>query len=67
MNVLVLGISHIRRLHDYIDRFVDLTNFDLDGQISVNYFGISGGRITNNEHCYRWDWSVVSINPCTFS
>jgi len=63
MNVLVLGSSHIRRLHNYIDRFANLTNFDLDGQISVNYFGISGGRITNSEHCYRWDWSVVSINP----
>jgi hypothetical protein len=63
MNVLVLGSSRIRRLHDYIDRFADLTNFNLNGQISVNYFGISGGRITNSEHCYRWDWSVESINP----
>ena len=63
MNVLVLGSSHIRRLHDYIDRIANLTNFELDGKISVNYFGIWVGRITNSEHCYKWDWSVESINP----
>lgn len=63
MNVLVLGSSHIRRLNGYIDRFADLTNFNLDGQMSVDCFGISGGRITNGEHCHRWDWSVGSIKP----
>jgi len=59
VNVLLIGSSHINRLRQYVNDF-NLPNFCLI-QPQVSMYGISGGRIKNNHHCWLWSNEVTRV------
>ena len=48
-SVLFIGSSHVKRFERYI-RDNDLLHYNVDQRLEVNFFGISGGRITQSSH-----------------
>ena len=61
--VLILGSSHVNRLQQYVNNRPALNNFHLNGQNTVALFGISGGRIKNNNHCVSWENEIIRVSP----
>jgi len=62
MSVLLLGTSHVNRLKHYVNK-LQQQEFNLDGEIFIKLFGISGGRIGNNDHCRRWETYIEQVKP----
>lgn len=62
-SVLVIGSSHVNRLQQYINNHLASDNFNLNGHDTVYLFGISGGRIKNNNHCLSWENEIIRVSP----
>lgn len=62
-SVLVIGSSHVNRLQQYINNLPASDNFNLNGHDTVFLFGISGGRIKNNNHCLSWENEIIRVSP----
>ena len=62
-SVLVIGSSHVNRLQQYINNHLASDNFNLNGHDTVYLFGISGGRIKNNNHCLSWENEIIWASP----
>jgi hypothetical protein len=61
-SVLVIGSSHVNRLQQYINNHPAFDNFNLNGHDTISLFGISGGRIKNNNHCLSWENEIIRVS-----
>ena len=62
-SVLVIGISQVNRLQQYINNHPAFENFNLNGHATVSLIGITGGRIKNNNHCLSWENEIIRVSP----
>lgn len=51
MSTLCIGDSHVKRLKTFLEVYKsNAAAYDIAGQCSVNYFGISGGSVSCDHH-----------------
>lgn len=62
MSVFIMGSSHVKRFEQYVHR-TSLSDFQIDGCPSVKFLGISGGRVTEQQHLFRFWYEMDQSRP----
>ena len=62
-SILIMGSSHINRFEHYIQNRPALNNLNIQGNVTINYFGISGGQVLKSDHCQQWETAMQLYQP----
>lgn len=62
MSLLFIGSSHIKRLESYIKRIDPVSPFSVR-DVSIQFHGISGGRLCSSSHVNSFDRTISNLKP----
>lgn len=62
-SVLIAGSSHVKRFEHYVNQNREFQNLNLNPNIFVTFYGISGGKLTNNSHLQALEQKLRHVSP----
>ncbi|XP_061172312.1 uncharacterized protein LOC133181747 [Saccostrea echinata] len=62
-SVLIAGSSHVKRFEQFVNQKQEFRNLHLNPNVCVTFYGMSGGKLTNNCHLEALEQKLRHVSP----